>query len=263
MKTKIGIVGCLGRMGKSVINELRNYKNVEISGGIARSGNGKIGLDIGLALNIGVEIGVEVTDSIFDLFEKSDVVIDFTNRECLLQCLEIASDLGKPLISGTTDIDDIDLEKYSKRAPVLWSANMSIGVNLLCKLVQDAARNLDQDYDIEIWEMHHNLKKDSPSGTAIALGKAAAEGLGIDFKINHYFNSNSNLREKGSIGFAVSRGGGIVGDHKIMFTNEGEQIELSHRGINRNIYAKGAIKAALWLAQKPAGLYSMKNVLEI
>ncbi|WP_339045512.1 4-hydroxy-tetrahydrodipicolinate reductase [Candidatus Mesenet endosymbiont of Agriotes lineatus] len=263
MKTKIGIVGCLGRMGRFIVSELRNCGNVEMSGGVAKSGNEKIGLDIGLALNIGLEIGVKVTDSIFNLFKSSDVVIDFTNKECLLQCLEVAYDLEKPLVSGTTGIDGIDLKEYSKKAPILWSANMSIGVNLLCKLVQDASKSLGQDYDVEIWEMHHSLKKDSPSGTAIALGEAAAEGLNVDFKINHYFNSDSNFRKKGSIGFAVSRGGGIIGDHKVMFTNEGEQIELSHRGINRNIYAKGAIKAALWLAQKPAGLYSMKNVLEI
>lgn len=263
MKTKIGIVGCLGRMGRSIADELRNYENVEISGGVARSGNEKIGLDIGLALNMGLEIGVKVTDSIFNLFKNSDVVIDFTNRECLLQCLKAASDIGTPLVSGTTDIDGIDLEKYSKNTPILWSANMSIGINLLLELVKATAKSLGQDYDVEIWEMHHNLKKDSPSGTAIALGKAAAEGLNIDFKINHYFNSDSNLRKKGSIGFAVSRGGGIVGDHKVMFTSEDEQIELSHRGINRSIYAKGAIKAALWLACQPAGLYSMKNVLEM
>ncbi len=259
---KIGIVGCLGRMGRSIINKLVDYKNVEISGAVTKLGDKHVGLDIGLVLNTGSNIGVEITESISDLFKNSDVVIDFTNRDCMLQCLEIAADLKKPLVSGTTGIENVDLNKYANKAPILWSANMSIGINLLLKLVEEAAESLGQDYDVEVFEMHHNLKKDAPSGTAIALGKAAAKGLNIDFKISHYFQDESNPRKKNSIGFAVSRGGGVIADQSVMLISQGEQITLSHRAINRDIFAQGAIKAALWLANKPVGLYSMQNVLE-
>ncbi|APR98508.1 4-hydroxy-tetrahydrodipicolinate reductase [Wolbachia endosymbiont of Folsomia candida] len=261
MKIRIGVVGCLGRMGKAIINELIANDRVEIAGVVART---HVGSDIGSVLSFSSDIGVKVTNSISDVFKSSDIVIDFTTKECMLECLRASAQFKKPLVSGTTGVGDVDLKEYAAKAPILWSANMSIGVNVLLKLVKKAAELLSDGYDIEIWEMHHNLKKDSPSGTAIELGKTIADTLKMDFHVNHHLHSNSTTREKNSIGFAVSRGGGVIGDHSVMFMNSGERIELSHKAIDRKIFAIGAIQAAIWLYEnkrETPGLYSMQDVV--
>ncbi|OEY86965.1 4-hydroxy-tetrahydrodipicolinate reductase [Wolbachia pipientis] len=249
MKIKIGIIGCLGKMGKAIIQEVVAHDKTEIVAAVARS-------------NIGEDYrGVKITDSISDAFKISDIVIDFTVRESMIECLDAAVEFKKPLVSGTTGIEDMDLYKYSSKVPILWSANMSVGVNILLKLVKEAAELLGGEYDVEIWEMHHNLKKDSPSGTAIELGKTIAETLKIDFCINRQFPT---IRQKGNIGFAVSRGGGVIGDHNVMFVNSDERVELSHKVINREVFAKGAVKAAIWLYENKRnspGLYSMQEVI--
>ncbi|WP_341808900.1 4-hydroxy-tetrahydrodipicolinate reductase [Wolbachia endosymbiont (group E) of Neria commutata] len=261
MKIRIGVIGCLGKMGRTIINELITNDKVEIASVAART---HIGSDIGFILSCNSGIGVKITNSINDVFKSSDVVIDFTTKECMLECLIAAAQFKKPLVSGTTGIEGIDLKEYAAKAPILWSANMSVGVNALLKLVKKAAELLGSEYDIEIWEMHHNLKKDSPSGTAIELGKTIADTFKMDFHINHHSNSNSTTREKNSIGFAVSRGGGVIGDHSVMFVNSGERIELNHKAIDRKIFASGAIQAAIWLYEnkrETLGLYSMQDVV--
>ena len=180
----------------------------------------------------------------------------------MLDCLKAAVKFKKPLVSGTTGIESIDLKKYAAEVPILWSANMSVGVNVLLKLVKKAAEFLGNEYDAEIWEMHHSLKKDSPSGTAIELGKAIASTSKRDFQ--QYCHSYLKIREKGEIGFAVSRGGGVIGDHSVMFVNSDERIELSHKAINRTTFAKGAVQAAIWLYENKRGtprLYSMQDVI--
>lgn len=255
---KVGVIGCLGKMGRALINELVVNEKVKITGVAARS---NIGTDIGYFIGRGSNIGVKITDSIDDVFQVSDIVIDFTTKECMLKCLKAAVKFEKPLVSGTTGIEGINLEEYATRVPILWSANMSTGVNVLLKLVKKAAELLGNEYDVEIWEMHHNLKKDSPSGTAIELGKAIADTLEIDFDVHQH---SYGIREKKSIGFAVSRGGGVIGDHKVMFANSDERIELVHKAINRKIFAKGAVKAAMWLynnKRKTTGLYSIQEVI--
>ncbi|WCR58283.1 4-hydroxy-tetrahydrodipicolinate reductase [Wolbachia endosymbiont of Ctenocephalides felis wCfeJ] len=261
---KVGVIGCLGRMGKKILSELTTNTNVEVAGAVARADSKYVGLDIGPIIGHNFNLGIKVTNSISDVFKSSDVVIDFTTKECMLDCLKAAVKFKTPLVSGTTGIESIDLKKYAAEVPILWSANMSVGVNVLLKLVQKATELLGNEYDVEIWEMHHSLKKDSPSGTAIELGKAIASASKRDFEFNQYLFNSSNIREKGRIGFAVSRGGGVIGDHSVMFVNSDERIELNHKAIDRTAFAKGAIQAAIWLYEnkrETPGLYSMHDMI--
>ncbi|MDR0289158.1 MAG: 4-hydroxy-tetrahydrodipicolinate reductase [Rickettsiales bacterium] len=264
MKIRVGVIGCLGRMGKKILSELTTNTKVEVAGAVARADSKYVGLDIGPIIGHSFNLGIKVTSSISDVFESSDVVIDFTTKECMLDCLKAAVKFKKPLVSGTTGIESIDLKEYATEVPILWSANMSVGVNVLLKLVKKAAGLLGNEYDAEIWEMHHNLKKDSPSGTAIELGKAIASASKKDFELNQYLHNSSNIKKKGGIGFAVSRGGGVIGDHSVMFVNSDERIELNHKAINRTTFAKGAVQAAIWLYENKRGtpgLYSMQDVI--
>ncbi|WFW29811.1 MAG: 4-hydroxy-tetrahydrodipicolinate reductase [Wolbachia endosymbiont of Menacanthus eurysternus] len=262
MKIKVGVIGC-GKMGKKVLNELVMNTKLNIVGAVASASNKYIGLDIGSIIG-GSFVGVKVTSSIRDVFNLSDVVIDFTTKECMLDCLKMSVKFKTPLVSGTTGIEDVDLKKYSAKVPILWSPNMSIGVNVLLKLVKKAASLLNKEYDAEIWEMHHNLKKDLPSGTAVEFGRAIANASGRDFQLSQCFHSCSKMRKKGRIGFAVSRGGGVIGDHSVMFINSNERIELNHKAIDRVSFAKGAVQAAMWLYKNKReipGLYSMQDMM--
>ncbi|NUY39518.1 4-hydroxy-tetrahydrodipicolinate reductase [Wolbachia endosymbiont of Litomosoides brasiliensis] len=264
MKIRVGVIGCSGRMGKKILNELIINTKVEIAGAVARLGSKYINSDIGSIIGHSSNLGIKVTSSISDVFESSDVVIDFTTKECMLDYLKAAVEFKTPLVSGTTGVESINLKEYAAKIPILWSANMSVGVNVLLKLVKKAAEFLDNEYDVEIWEMHHNLKKDSPSGTAIEFGKAIANALKVDFQSHQHSHNRSNIREKGKIGFAVSRGGGVVGDHSVMFINSDERIELNHKAIDRTTFARGAVRAAIWLYEnkrETPGLYSMQDVI--
>ncbi|QXK91820.1 4-hydroxy-tetrahydrodipicolinate reductase [Neoehrlichia mikurensis] len=258
MTVKVGVVGCLGRMGKAIIYELAKNGNVEISGGVVRAGSPYVGADMGKVTGCGY--GINIIDSLEDIFDISDVVIEFTNRDNMIKCIEVAVRKKKPMVSGTTGIDDLDFNKYVSDIPFLWSGNMSVGVNLLIKLIAQAADAL-KGYDIEIWELHHKGKKDAPSGTALMMGRAAAKGLKTDFKMKQYVNGYTENRIDDSIGFAVSRGGSAIGDHSIMFIGDGELVELKHRSMSRNIFSEGAVKAALWIVNQPVGIYSMLDVL--
>ncbi|MCV3769841.1 MAG: 4-hydroxy-tetrahydrodipicolinate reductase, partial [Wolbachia pipientis] len=159
MKIKVGVTGCLGRMGKKIISELITNTKVEIVGAVTRFDSKYIGLDIGPVIGHSSILGIKITNSITDLFKLSDIVIDFTTKECMLACLDAAVRFKTPLVSGTTEIEDISLKEYATKIPILWSANMSIGVNVLLKLLKKATKLLGSEYDAEIWEMHHNLKK--------------------------------------------------------------------------------------------------------
>ncbi|QKX02304.1 4-hydroxy-tetrahydrodipicolinate reductase [Wolbachia endosymbiont of Dirofilaria (Dirofilaria) immitis] len=264
MKIRVGVIGCLGRMGKKILSELITDTKVEIAGAVTRSGSKYIGSDIGPIIGHGSILGIKITSSISDIFELSDVIIDFTTEECMLACLKAAVKFRKPMVSGTTGVENVNLKEYAAEIPILWSANMSVGVNVLLKLVKKAAELLGNKYDAEIWEMHHSLKKGSPSGTAIELGRAIAHASKRDFKFNQYLLNSSNVREKGEIGFAVSRGGGVIGDHSVMFVNSDERVELNHKAIDRTAFARGAIQAAIWLYEnkrETPGLYSMQSVI--
>ncbi len=256
---KIGVVGCNGRVGKLVIDELLsgNWKayNLELAGGLSRKPTQSIG-------------DLFITDNAEELFNRSDAIIDFTLPEGTVNHARLAAKLKKTLIVGTTGLSDDDiniLKQASEETTIIYSANMSVGVNLLLALVEQAAARLDPNWDIEIFEAHHKYKVDAPSGTALAIGRSAAMGRGNSLENLADYNRHGQIgaREKGKIGFSVARGGDVVGEHTAYFYGEGERLELTHKATNRSLFAKGALKAAIWSEGKEAGLYSMRDVLDL
>ncbi len=254
---KIGIVGCNGRVGTLLIDELLSgkwsKKNLELAGGSARNIE-KIKGDF------------FKTNNEEELFEQSDCIIDFTLPEGTLAHAKLAAKHQKTLIIGTTGLTESDeqqLQEAAKKTTIIYAANMSVGVNLLLALVEQAAAKLADEWDIEVFETHHKYKVDAPSGTALAIGKAAATGRGqsLENLAEYARYGTTGAREKGKIGFSVARGGDVVGEHTAFFFSEGERLELTHKSTNRNLYAKGALHAAVWSEGKEAGLYSMRDVL--
>ena len=212
----------------------------------------------GLMLSGGIDQG----DDALPLFETSDVVIDFTRPDATMKHVELAVQTGTALVIGTTGLSDDQealLHSSATKTPILYAANMSVGVNMLMALVEQTASRLGIDWDIEVFETHHNQKIDSPSGTALALGKAARDGR----KGGTFMTDREGKRERGDIGYAVQRGGDVVGEHDVTFFSEGERLILGHKATDRSLFAKGAVRAASWIADKPAGLYSMRDVLEL
>ncbi len=256
---KIGVVGCNGRVGTLIINELLSGEweahNIELSGGSARD-------------TVDNSDKFFVTDSEDELFKISDVIIDFTLPEGTRNHAKLAAEHKKTLIVGTTGLtheDEIELRKAAEETTIIYSANMSVGVNLLLALVEQAAARLDPDWDIEIFESHHKYKVDAPSGTALAIGKAAAAGRNNSLENLADYNRHGQIgvREKGKIGFSVARGGDVVGEHTTFFYGDGERLEMTHKATDRKLFAKGAIRAAIWSEGKEAGLYSMRDVLDL
>jgi 4-hydroxy-tetrahydrodipicolinate reductase len=249
---KIGIAGCTGRVGMLLVQELKSkqWKGLTLAGGTTERGSR-------------MKADFFVTDKAEELFRKADVVIDFTAPSATRKHIRLAAEHKKTLIIGTTGLnakDKKDMKAAARKTRIIYAANMSVGVNLLLALVQDAASRLGPEWDIEIFEAHHKNKKDSPSGTALALGEAARSGRkrGAFAKVNR-----SGKRKAGDIGFSVERGGDVVGDHSVTFYGAGEKIELSHLATNRALFAKGALRAAKWSKGKKPGLYSMRDVLGI
>ncbi len=240
--TAIGIIGSAGRMGRAIMAELE-AKGIACAGGVDR-GEGTLG----------------------ELIPASDVLIDFSAPAALKANLDACIAAGKPIVVGTTGLEAEHhrlIDEAARAIPVLQTGNMSLGVNLLAALVEDAARRLGDDWDIEIVEMHHRHKIDAPSGTALLLGEAAARGRGITLADNSERGRDgiTGARAKGAIGFASLRGGSVAGDHQVIFATDDERIELGHRAETRAIFARGAVKAALWLAGQTPGRYDMKSVL--
>ncbi|MBM3618539.1 MAG: 4-hydroxy-tetrahydrodipicolinate reductase [Alphaproteobacteria bacterium] len=263
---KIGIAGCTGRMGLTLLKAVQESEGVELVAGSIRPDQAVPSRDYWLAS--GVDAPFEVVSTAAALYSIADAVIDFTTPASTLALAEQAAAYGKPLICGTTGLDASQsamLAKYAEAAPIVWSFNMSIGVTMLSALVKEVASRLDPSYDIEVVEMHHRHKVDAPSGTALLLGKAAAEGRKVAFdgvaKLSR--EGHTGARPEGEIGFATLRCGDVIGDHTVIFAGAGERIELTHKSSSRGIYATGAIRAAKWAAGKPAGLYSMQDVLGI
>lgn len=256
---KIGVAGCTGRVGKLVVKELGldrwTAEGLELSGGSIQSEKKE-------------KVSHFVTKSARELFEISDVVIDFTSPDASRVHAALAAELKKPLVVGTTGLDKEDeqaLLEASREAPIMYSANMSIGLNILLAHVEKTAERLGMEWDIEIFEAHHKYKVDAPSGTAIMLGKAAAYGRGKNFDHLATYNRQGRIgtRPAGTIGFAVARGGDVVGDHKVTFYGEGERVELGHIATDRSLFARGALRAAVWLSDKEPGLYTMRDVLDL
>lgn len=262
---KIGVTGCAGRMGKMLMSRVLTHNGCELAGGSERRESGFIGRDLGEVLG-GRALGITVTAYPFELFDAVDAVLDFTAPAASVEHAKIAAETGKILIVGTTGLtaEQTDvLKKCAEKTVIVAAPNMSVGVNLLFALVKRAAAVLDPSYDVEIVEMHHRNKADAPSGTALGLGRAAAEGrqVALDDVARYERHGIIGARPAGEIGFAALRGGDVVGDHTVIFAGAGERVELTHKAASREIFADGAIKAALWARGKPAGLYTMQDIL--
>jgi 4-hydroxy-tetrahydrodipicolinate reductase len=264
---RMGIIGCGGRMGRMLVAEIAAGEGCVLAGGCARPGSGVVGRDLGEVAGI-AKLGIAIGDSAEDLIRDCDVTIDFTAADASARHAGSAAEFGKPIVIGTTALSaehEAALRAAARRVPIVWAANTSLGINLLLGLVEQVAARLGPDWDIEIVEMHHRGKVDAPSGTALALGRAAAAARGttLDAVAQRGRDGITGPRRNGAIGFAALRGGDAVGDHHAIFVGAGERLELTHRATNRAIYAKGAVRAAQWLVGRPPGLYGMKDVLEL
>jgi len=262
---KIGVIGCGGRMGRMLLAEIAAADSCVLSGGTASPGSAYIGGDLGELAGLG-RIGIAAGNSTGELIRASDVVVEFSIPGATAAHAALAAEIGTPLVIGTTGLSAAEgatVRDAAKRIPIVWAANTSLGINLLLGLVEQVAARLGPDWDIEIMEMHHRGKADAPSGTALALGRAAAAGRGVtlDAVAQRGRDGITGARKSGDIGFAALRGGDAVGDHHVIFAGAGERLELSHRATNRAIYAKGAVRAARWVVGRPPGLYGMKEVL--
>jgi 4-hydroxy-tetrahydrodipicolinate reductase len=262
---RIGISGVGGRMGRMLVAEVAATPGCRLAGGAEAASSRELGKDIGELAGIGA-VGLIASSDVAALFDLADVVIDFSTPEASVAHARLAAAAKKALVIGTTGLDaaaNAALREAAKSAPILWAPNMSLGVNLMLGLAEQMARSLGDDYDIEILEMHHRHKIDAPSGTALALGKAVAAGRGIDLAAHsqRVRDGITGARKRGDIGFATLRGGDNAGEHRVIFATEGEQLELVHRATSRQVFARGAVKAAQFLAGQKPGLYGMKDVL--
>jgi 4-hydroxy-tetrahydrodipicolinate reductase len=252
-------------MGRSNLREVLETPGLELAGGIERPGHMALGQDLGVLAGL-EPVGLVARDDLAALVAGSDAVIEFSTPSATLATCERAAAAGCAHIIGTTGLEDDEaaaLERAASRIPIVWAPNMSQGVNLLLGLVTQVARALDPEFDIEIVELHHRHKVDAPSGTALALGRAAAAGRGCDLEelAVRTRDGMTGPRTRGSIGFATLRGGDAVGEHRVLFAGQGERIELAHLATDRRIYSRGAVRAATWAIGKPPGLYGMAHVL--
>ena len=261
----ITITGAGGRMGQMLVRQIAKTPGARLVAAVEAPGGKALGRDAGEAAGLDAS-GVKITDDPAAAIGAGQVVIDFTVPAATVAHAGIAAAKGAAMVIGTTGLSPEQagrIKAAAERVPIMWAANMSLGVNILLALVERTAALLDADYDIDILEMHHRHKIDAPSGTALALGHAAAAGrkIGLEEVWRKTRDGHTGARPAGEIGFATLRGGDEVGFHTVMYGGIGERLELTHRAFSREIYASGALKAAQWVqAQKP-GLYSMKDVL--
>lgn len=253
---KVGLFGANGRVGKLIIDDLKETENISLSSVFVRD-----------SLNFSIDPSVLVSTNMKSFLNACDIVIDFSLPEACESLLEAAIQTPKPLVIGTTGLSAHQLnllKQASENMPILYATNMSLGVALLNKLVYQASAALE-GFDIEIVEMHHKHKKDAPSGTALTLGESAAAGRGLNLDKVRISGRDGNIgeRTKDEIAVMALRGGDIVGRHTVGFYNDGEFVELNHTATSRNTFSKGAIRAASWLADKEAGLYSISDCLEL
>ena len=262
---RIAVAGAGGRMGKAHIEAINLTEGLELGAAIVSPTSSLKGVDAGELAGVG-RLGVNTVSSLADVVNDFDVLIDFTTPETTLANLAVCVEAGKASVIGTTGLTDEDkaaLATFAEKTPVVFASNMSVGVNLSFKLLALAAKALGEDYDIEVIETHHHHKVDSPSGTALSMGEAVADALGKDLKECAIYGREGQVgaRPKGEIGFATIRAGDVVGDHTVLFANEGERFEITHKASSRMTFAKGSVRAAKWLVNQPAGLYSMQDVL--
>jgi len=262
---KVGICGASGKMGKALIRLVRLHNDMQLVGALEHFENLNLGKDAGVVANI-EPVGIKIISDTKTFFHDCDAVIDFSFAGAVIDNITNASQNNCAYVLGTTGLAEeqvIQIEKLSKNIPIMCSANMSVGVNIALHYTELLAQSLDEEYDVEIHEMHHRDKLDSPSGTALALGQAVAKGrkTNLEEKTIKSRWGIEQLRKKGDIGFSTQRGGDVIGDHVVAFAGDGERLEIGHKASNRDIFANGALKALLWLHNKPAGYYNMKDVL--
>jgi 4-hydroxy-tetrahydrodipicolinate reductase len=261
----VAIVGAAGRMGGRLIHAVREAEGLQLAGAIERPGHPQIGMDAGLAAGAG-ELNVKISDDLAAAMAGADVLIDFTFPDVTLKNLAVCAELGKMVVSGSTGFTPEQraaAEKFAAKIPVVLAPNMSVGVNACFKLLKEAAKILGDGFDVEIVELHHNRKKDSPSGTAVRMGQVVADTLGRDYNqvANYHREGMCGERTKEEIGMQTVRGGDIVGEHTVYFIGMGERIEISHRAMSRDMFARGAVRACQWLAGQAPGIYDMQDVL--
>jgi 4-hydroxy-tetrahydrodipicolinate reductase len=262
---KIGVVGAGGRMGQMLVRTVADTPETRLVAASEQPGSPALGRDAGELAGLGT-LGVAVSDNSEALFERADAVLEFSAPAATVAHAALAARLGRIHVIGTTGIDaagEASLAEAARSAPIVYAPNMSVVVTVFMSVVEQVAALLGPDYDIEVVEIHHRHKVDAPSGTAIGLGKAAAAGRGIalDEAADWARHGHTGARQRGHIGFAALRGGDVVGDHTVIFAGEAERLELTHRCTGRQIYARGAVRSALWARDKPPGLYGMKDVL--
>ena len=262
---RIAILGCSGRMGRMLIREIGAAAGCIVSAATEQPGDAAVGRDAGAVAGLD-PLGVTVVDDARAAAAASDVLVDFTVPAAAAGHAAAAAETGTALVIGTTGLQrehTAALKAAAAAVPVVYAPNMSLGVNLLFAVTEQVARALGDDWDIEIQEMHHKHKADAPSGTAFGFGRAAARGRGVDLDTvaDRGRDGVTGARRQGDIGFAVLRGGDVAGEHTVMFTTEGERVELTHKAGSRAIFARGAVRAARWAAGRAPDLYDMADVL--
>jgi 4-hydroxy-tetrahydrodipicolinate reductase len=262
---RIAVMGAAGRMGKTLIEAVQLVDGASLSAAIDRADSSLVGADVGELVAQG-KIGVNLAGELSAVLDQFDVLIDFTHPSVTLKNLEICRQAGKSMVIGTTGFSPEEkqlLAEAGKQISIVFAANFSVGVNLCLKLLDTAARVLGDDVDIEIIEAHHRHKVDAPSGTALRMGEVVANALGRDLqKVAVYGREGqTGARERETIGFATVRAGDVVGDHTVLFAADGERVEITHKASSRMTFAKGAVRAALWLQERKPGLYDMQDVL--
>ncbi len=266
----IAVTGAAGRMGARLINAVNEAEQMRLSSAIEHSGHSACGQDAGILSGCG-ELGVRIVDDLRAGLKDADILIDFTFPEVTLENARVCAEMGKGLVIGSTGFSPQQREELKQIGQsgngigIVLAPNMSVGVNACFKLLKEAASILGQDFDVEVVEMHHNQKKDSPSGTAVRMGEIVADALGRDYNqvANFHREGMCGARSHAEIGMQTVRGGDIVGEHTVYFIGMGERIEISHRAMSRDMFARGAVRACAWLQGKDPGLYDMQDVLEL
>lgn len=264
---RIAVAGCNGRMGKVLVESVCNTPGVVLTAAIEHAGSSVLGVDAGELANVG-KLGVIVSSDLAAQLAEVDVIIDFTRPEATLANIALARAHGKRLVIGTTGFDDgqkAEIHAACQDTAMVMASNYSVGVNLVFKLLEQAAKVMGDYTDIEIVEAHHRYKVDAPSGTALSMGEVIADTLGRDLKECAVYGREgiTGERDRNTIGFATVRAGDIVGEHTAMFVDIGERVEITHKASNRLTFANGAVRAAAWIASQQTGLYDMQDVLDL
>jgi 4-hydroxy-tetrahydrodipicolinate reductase len=262
---RIAIVGAAGRMGQALVRCSRLMPDLQVVAAVDAATCPLCGKDAGLIAGVG-DIGITISHDLPAAVKAADVLIDFSFHENVPRTIKLAAEQRKAVIIGTTGLNPDEraaVDQGARVIPIVWAPNMSLGVNMLFSLVQQAAKALGLDYDVEITEAHHRYKKDAPSGTALRLGENVAEGRGQNFRDVAIYGREGlgGERPRGQIGIHALRAADIIGDHTVLFATEGERVEISHRATSRDAFAKGALRAAQWAGGRAPGLYDMQDVL--